>query len=515
MSPPTQKEAWSRGDALRSGLDAPVQAQAASSDFESLGSGASAFDGANDTPARSMLVIPTNSWKEHERLTRTRLVEKTRALEANLPMLGRIKGKIAQHAVGKGIFVRPVTRDVEWNDEARRLFEEWAGNPGVYSIDASRDHYEDQTMVAESTVGDGEYLAAMVDSENGAPMVQPLDVFECETPFGLPGANLQNYVDGVRLNAYNRRVAYSIRELQRPGQATMNGFREVPANSMLHVFRQRRAKQARGLTWFFSGVNQGIDALDLRALVTGTAKLHEALAVTVKKNGKLGRKGALDKIRSAVTSGTPADEDFRALEKVFGGGMVNYLGAEGDVKLLSSDRPGQNIREFILFLYAELALATQLPFEVIYSLASLGGATARGALEDAQWLFEMMMDKIIWRHSFPLYRWRIARFVKEGRLRPCKDPVWWATSWRGPAKLTVDIGRTADANIKLLRSGAMTYSRYYDERSLEVRDEWRQQIQDLKWLQAECDREGVDMNRIIEPTPGTVTNVNIPEQPKD
>ena len=36
--------------------------------------------------------------------------------------------------------------------------EEWASNPGVYSIDASRDHYEDQALVAETMVMDGEFF---------------------------------------------------------------------------------------------------------------------------------------------------------------------------------------------------------------------------------------------------------------------------------------------------------------------------------------------------------------------
>lgn len=506
------KEKWQHGNALRSGFAGPPQMQAASSDFSAIGGGgASGFDSANDSPARSTLIMPTNSWKEMDRYTRTQLVQKVRALEGNLPVLGRIKGKIAQHAVGKGIFVRPSTRDVEWNEANRRLFEEWASNPGVYSIDASRDHYEDQTAVAENMVGDGEYLAAMVNSEAGAPMIQPLDVFECETPWGQPGVGLGTYVDGVRLNAYDRPLGHAIRELQRPGAILQNGFREIPAQDMLHVFMRRRSKQVRGLTWFHSGINQGIDALDLRALVTGTAKLHEALAVTVKKNGKLQRKGAFDKIRAAAEGSTPADEDFKALEKIYGGGLISYLGQEGEVNLVSSSRPSPNIREFILFLYADLALATRLPFEVIYSLASLGGATARGALEDAQWLFDMVMDKIIWRHSFPIYRWRTAKFIKEGRLRQCKDPVWWATSWRGPAKLTVDIGRTADANIKLMQHGALSHSRYFDERSLEVRDEWAQEVDDLAWLDQYAASKGVDPSRIIARPPGSVTQVNVPE----
>ncbi len=497
------------GDALRSGFenDGPPQAQATDS-LSPMPSGG--YLGADSSTARtSFLGFPTNSLTETSRWTRVQMTQKVRALQANLPLIQRIISKIGQHSVGKGIFVRPTTKDTAWNEEARRLFEEWASNPGVYSIDASRDHYQDQRLAAETMVGDGEYFAALVKTENGAPMIQPFDVFEVESP-DRNSKDAPLWVDGVRPNPFMRPVGYSVRELQTPGRYEAKSFREIPADSMIHVFDRMRAKQMRGLTWFHAGINQGIDALDLRSLVTGTAKLHEALAVTVKKSGKLNRKGALDKIRSSVTDGTPADDDFKALEKVYGGGLISYMGTEGEVNLVASNRPSQNIREFILHLYADIAAATRLPYEVVMSLASLGGATARGALEDAQWMFEMVQDRIIWAHSYPIYRWRIAKFMQEGRLPKCKDPSWWNCSWRGPAKLTVDMGRTADANLKLLKGGALSYSRYYEERALEARDEWAQQIQDLKWLDAECAKNGIEPSRIIEPTPGTV-NLQMPE----
>ena len=459
-------------------------------------SGYGGYDAAGNSPARSALCFPTNSYNEFTSSTRCSIVQKVRALDANLPIFSRIHSKMAQHAVGKGIFVRPITRDTEWNELSRKMFEEWAGNPGVYSVDASRDHYEDQALIAETIPADGEFFEALLSNSG---MVQPLDVFEVKTPWG-GGMDFDpaDYTDGVLTNRYGRPMSYAVQELS-SGYASNSGFRNVAAQNMLHVWKRRRARQYRGLPWAYSGVNRGIDALDLQALITGTAKLHSGLAVTVKKNGKLGRKGAIDKIKAHGEGATPAEEDFRALERVYGGGMISYLGQEGEVNLLSSNYPGESKIEFLKFLYADIAMAYKVPLSVIYTLAPLGGASVRGELEDAQWLFDLLMDKIVCQHSFPIYRWRTAKFVKEGRLRPCKDPYWWTCSFRGPAKLTVDIGRTADANIALLKNGGLTYTRYYDERGLEAREELSDQVYLMKWLQDLCKQEGVDMNRIIEP----------------
>lgn len=493
---------WDKKSTFDLALNEPVLPQASAS----IGTG-SGYDAATDSPSRSSLVFPVNSFNEHSQSTRTALVQKVRALDANLSIFSRITGKIGQHAIGKGVFVRPATRDIEWNDLNRRLFEEWASNPPVYSIDASRDHYEDQRLVAETVVADGEFFEALVNSPAGAPMVQAFDVFEIKSPYG-GSYDAQGFSDGIRTNEFCRPTGYAVQELSKPGINRNNAFRVVGAQDMLHLFRRRRAKQLRGLTWFYSGINQGIDALDLRALITGTAKLHSGLAVSV-KGGKPRKKGAFGAIKG---EGSNETDDYQALERIYGGGIIQYLGETGEIELHSSQHPGQNLIEFLKFLYCDIAAAVRLPLSVVYTLAPLGGASVRGELEDAQWLFDAIQDMIIWRHSFPIYRWRTARFIKEGRLRPCKDPIWWATTWRGPAKLTVDLGRTADANIKLMKNGGLSHVRYFEERGLDADAEIMEEILFHKRVNEACAKHGVDPNRILEPSPGTVTQINMPDK---
>ena len=502
------KRPWGMGDKLAKAINEPV-VPTASASISGIGSG-SGFDAAQDSPARSTLIFPLNSFAEHSQGTRISLVQKVRALDANLPIISRIKSKIAQHAVGKGVFVRPATQDLEWNELNRKLFEEWASNPGVYSIDASRDHYQDQKLAAETWVADGEFFEALVNSPSGAPMVQPLDVFEIKSPYGT--TDLSQYNDGIRTNAFCRPIGYSVQELLKPGQGYRStGYRDVSAENMLHIFERRRAKQLRGLTWFYSGINQGIDCLDLRALITGTAKLHAGLAVSVKGTQKK-RKGAFDAVRG---QGSKDDtDDFRELERIYAGGLIQYLGENGSIELHSSDHPGTNLLEFKKFLYCDIAMATRLPLSTVYTLAPLGGASVRGELEDAQWLFDMVQDTLIWRHSFPIYRWRTAKFIKEGRLRPCKDPVWWATTWQGPAKMTADLGKTADANIKLIKAGCQSHIRYYAERGLDAYAEVLDEILFQKYLKETCEEHGVDPNRILEPSPGTVNQLTVTDPEK-
>lgn len=470
----------------------------------------SGFEGAQDNGTRdSFFAFPTNSRREGDSYTRRELQRKVRALSANLPIFERINQKIGQHSVGKGIFVRPLTRDKEWNELNRRRYEKRVENPLLYSIDAACDLYEDQRFSAQSLVGDGEYFAAFVRDEAKMPVVQRIDPFEVETPRDRSDA-AERWQDGVLTNRYDRPIAYGVRELPLL-QWSYNGqetARRIPSSAMVHMFRRRRARGwMRGLPWSFTGVNDGIDALDLKALIKGKAKLHAALAISVrKKNAEAGSKGVSAQIEKTLGSDgkiTQVSENF------WRGAAIQYLATDEGIELHSSDTPGENLLSFIEMLYREIAIGYGLPVEVVYNLASLGGAAARAVLEDAQWLFDSVQDTVVMRHSRRHYIWDTSNAIERGELRPCRDPEWWASAWRGPAKLTVDIGRSADAAIKLLKNGGLSHVRYHEERAQDAYEEAEEQIQFLSWLKQRCSDAGLDFTDLIEPTPGAVNNVSV------
>lgn len=484
----------------RAALDAaPSKAR-----LDGSGGGMSGYEGAQMTPTRSaFLTFPTNSRRELSAYTRLEMLRKVRALDANLGIISRIKHTIRRRAVGRGIVLKPTTLDEEWNLLNRKQFENWASAPHVFSADGSRDLWEDQAQAAENMVGDGEYFLALVKGENGAPMVQPLDPYEISAGSGYGSPD--GWEDGIQTNAFMRPINYAVREL--PGTNFMDAlndkFRVVPADSMIHLFRRRRAKQLRGLTWFFSGINQGIDALDLRALETGSAKLHSALAVVVKKTGKVGKQGAFGKISDLNSGSTTPDTDVRPLEKIFGGGMINYVGQEGEIDLKTSGRPSPNVVEFIKFLYRDMAAGLGLPLEVVYTLEDMNGANTRMTSEDAQQFFDLIQDFVFWNHTRRIYIWNTALRVRSGQIRPCRDPEWWKCSHRGPQKLTADLGRTAAANVLMLKNGLETFDPIFDSRGQDFREEMGTQINHLKWLREACGDDFI-FNLIMQPTPGVM-----------
>ena len=471
------------------------------------GAGISAYDSAGSSPNRSSFVaFPGNSRRELTPTNRRELVRKCRALEANCPFFTRIVRKYARHAVGSGIHFRILSEDEAFNDVARRDVEEWWNNPGTYSIDGSLDGWTAKRLAVETMILDGEFNAVFTKS-NDWPMIQPLDVFEIETPPLRAGEFQRDWDDGIRINEFERPLDYAIRSLPRlTGDAYDRAYTYVPAASMVHIMRRRRIRGHRGIPWAYSGLNKGIDALDLAALCTGTAKLHSALAVTVKKTGRKGKRGAIGKIVDGSGGADPTDTT--ALEKVYGS-MINYVGENGEIDLKSSSHPTVNLMEFIKMLFAEFSQGFDVPTSVMWSLSETGGTAVRSDMEDAQSAFDLVTDTIVWHFVRREVIWKISLAIKSGRLAPPKDPYWYSKMvFRGPRKLTVDVGRMASAFKTLTRNAGMSIPRFLEEQGFDAYEEARDNHKFLKYIKTLYESTDVPVEWVYEPTPGTVNNFN-------
>lgn len=480
------------------------------------GQGNAAYDAANSSPARrSFVAFPTNSRRELTPQTRREIVKKSRALEANCPFLTRILSKFSRHAVGSGIHFKILSDDAAFNDAARRDVEEWWNNPGVFSIDSTVDGWESQKLAVEQILLDGEFNAVLAKHPaSDFPAIQILDVFEIENPPIPQGQAMRDWDDGVRINEYERPIEFAVRSLPRLSGDLNRDYRFIPAESMIHLGRRRRSRGHRFMPYGYSGLNKGIDALDLEGLITGTAKLHSALAVSVKGTGRRGKKGAIGKIQNAGGTTTP-DADTQALEKVFGGGMINYLGENGEMNLHYSQHPTVNQMEFIKMLLQEMALPYDVPFSVMWSMSEVGGTAVRYDAEDAQGAFDILFDKIAWGYVRRQIIWKVSKSIKEGRIAAPKDPLWFTKLlFRGPRKITVDIGRMAQAFKTLTRNAGMSIPRWFDEQGLDADTEMDETIRFLARTKRVCEENGLPFETVFEPTPGSMNNIVV-QQPEN
>ena len=433
----------------------------------------SGYEGAQWTGVRSgFFNFPLDPKREFSRYTRVEILRKKRALEANLPIIGRVQSAVGRKSVGRGCMPKPRTTDAEWNKENRRQFLNRASNPGVWSVDGSMDFFEQTRFLVESRFGDGEGFAIFSKAQGGALQVDVRDPSECRGD-----SDEDNFRDGVQTNAAGRPLKYRF-EVVDDATGDFRTF-DVPVQAVCHLRRVRRARSLRALSEFYAGINSLIDVLDLKALLIGTAKLHSAMGLKVKRGkgdaGKTGITGNLSKFFGPTANQSSISEGF------MGGAAIAYLAENEEIDLVSSDNPGPNMLEFLRFLIEDTVRGTDIPASVMLGMAGLGGAPSRIELDDAQDFFNAEQDRVVWRFCQRAYIYDTAIRMDLGLIEPPDDPEWWKCDWRGPAKLTADKGKQAQSDINRMHNLMLTWGQYWDELGLdadEVRDERIQEIAD-------------------------------------
>jgi capsid protein len=462
-----------------------------------------------DSPARSSVNFQLGARREMTRYTRLQILKKVRALEANLGLIRRMKGQVAKYSVGRGVFPQPQTTHQEWNEESAMKFDDWANNRNVCDAAGAMTFWERQRFHAETLFGEGESFDAMISSSfAGAPMLQLFDNSEIGSPYAV---NPPGYFDGVRTSAANRPLGYlATTESGGPGARKVI-TREIAAFDMIHLARRTRANQVRVISPFAPGVNCAIDRLDLRGLTTAAAKLHEAMGVVVKrKSGDAGKVGVTDRLKKELGADGKLTE---VTEGFLGGANIHYCNIDEDIDVLASDRPTQNLMEFGNELVRDICLGTELQYEIVWNLMSLGGATARIALADAQWFFDLIQDALNEMLNQRVWVWWCASMMNSGQLSQCEDPRWWACQWQGPPKLTADAGRTMQGEIEALGNGLSSWADYYSRAQGRFwKTPLKQRIEELEWAMKECKARNVPFEYLVALKPGVQMNINAGDQ---
>jgi capsid protein len=467
------------------------------------------YDAATDSPARSNVRFPLGTRREITRYTRLALLKKKRAVEANLGLIPRMQGQVSKYAVGRGVFPQPQTKDSAWNEESAMKFDDWGNNRAVCDAAGAMTYWERQRFHAETLFGENESFDAMISSSfAGAPMLQLFDNSEIGSPYfvSLPG-----YTDGVKTNAANRPLSFlATTESGGPGSRVVR-TQEIAAFDMIHLVRRKRVGQLRGITPFAPGLNCAIDRMDLRALTTAAAKLHEAMGVVVKrKSGDAGKVGVTQQLKKELGADGQLTE---VKENFFGGANIHYCNPDEDIEIVSSDRPSQNLLQFGDELVRDICLGTGLNFEIVWNLMTLGGATARIALADAQWFFDLIQDALNEMLNQRVWVWWCASMMNSGQLSQCNDPRWWVCHWQGPPKLTADAGRTMQGEIEALGNGLSSWADYYSRAQGRFwKSPIKQRIEELEWAMKECKDRGVPFEYLVALKPGVQMNINAGDQ---
>jgi len=273
------------------------------------------------------------------------------------------------------------------------------------------------------------------------------------------GEDGNRVVNGIELDLYGREVAFWIYDAH-PDDSFLvtRGSTRVPAERVLHVFRQERPSQNVGVSWLHAIGQNEIDRDKFMGAELQTAAKNASLAmVWKKKNPNRGSMGIVDAFDDVDEYG---NEDL----KLGSSPIAAVIGPDDVVEMIESKRPNANAESFFRLIDRYTAAGAGVSYYTLtgdYSSTSFSSTRAAKLDEDA--------------HILPIQRWfarqvalpirrdfnRLA--VGAGLLSTVTARQFLANERRyqrfesmGPGRDLLDPDSETNAKIGRLRSGLST-----------------------------------------------------------
>lgn len=365
---------------------------------------------------------------------RTRLAYVARDIVRNTAFALRAQTVIVNNVIGDGIIWKVAGgSDARVKDLARDM-KRHLDSVGI-DADGRQNLFGLERLALNTVVESGEVLVRRV--RGGPSRTIPMQIQVLEPDYldasrdGVRGGN--EVREGIEYDPAGRRVAYWLYD-KHPGEwrsltrATMES-RRVPASEVLHIYRQDRPGQMRGVSWFAPIALQLQDLADHQE----AQLLRQKIAACF----------------SAFHIGGEGTETVDSLSSL-SPGRIQHLGPDEDIKF--AEPPGvSGYEEFSRSVLRAVAAGMGLTYEALTGdLSGVNFSSARmGRLEMdrnvSSWQWVMMIPQLLQPLSeWVLESWEIAQGKPRRTLR---------IEWVPPARFIVDPAREIPALITKIQGG--------------------------------------------------------------
>lgn len=309
-------------------------------------------------------------------------------------------------AVGAGIKPSSLHADPTVREAVNTRFAAWTDTADA---DGRTDWYGIQAALFRSTVIAGEGLAVMVNSDAGL-RIRVLDPEQLDASHTVQLEGGARIISGVEFNAAGERVAYWIFDHPLGLEfAVQRQRRRIPAEDILHVYRQDWPGQVRGVSWLAPALMTlgDIDGWRDAMLV----KLRTASLLT-------------GFVRSTDGTGSPLEGD-QSGSTLIGGlepGTIKFLEPGQDINFSPAAAVGPESIQFSAVCERHVASSMGLPAH------AFGDVTAANysSLKQATTAFRARVESMQW-HCFipavclPVWRRFVTLEVLSGRTETTVD----------------------------------------------------------------------------------------------
>lgn len=371
--------------------------------------------------------------------------------------------------------------------KAKEAWDAWAGTTAC-DVDGRKDFAGIQRLVMRTVVESGECLIRKRTRrpEDGLPIPLQLEVLDPDyLDTSKTVLKLQNggrIVAGVEKNVLGQTVAYWLFPEHPGGAVAPAASRRIPAESVIHVFRQDRPQQVRGISWFAPVLLKFKDEDEFEDATLMKQKVAACLAVlTSDANGESSPVGE-------AKDGTDSTGEVAGLLDSLEPGMIGNLPAGRNITVV--DPP--TVREFTDFTRTtKRSIASGLgvsyeDFTGDYSAVNYSSARMSRLRHYARvevWRWGMLVPQV----CDPVWRWAMEALGIMGLEAPPMQARWSA-----PPIPMLEPDKEGMAYSRLIRNGLMSLAEAHRERGYdpdEVFEELAEvnKVLDKLGLKLDCD----------------------------
>ena len=371
------------------------------------------------------------------------LIRAARDLADNFPPVRSLLLKFATYVSGR-IAYQARTGDHNVDTQIERYWQKWCNECDFLG----RHNFTTLLQLAVTAIlRDGD--CGFIIVRDGEDLkLQSVEADRIGSPYDR--TDTDKYIGGINVDEYGRPISYTIftRTINNQYVSPV----DIPAKEFIHLFDAARLDEYRGRSAFATALNA---TRDLQEAIKAEV---QAIKYASYQSGVITTESGAADAGDYFARGNSNDQGQVARLQSLDPGTVNYLGSGEKMEMFKSDRPTGAFGEFIRLIQAHICMSVGLPYGFAFDadksgpMARMEAAMAertflrwRGLLEGQ---FLNRIKNIILLDAAARGLVPDSEFLLDGR-------------WCWPAKVSIDYGREANADINLWKAGLKTAGQIY------------------------------------------------------
>jgi lambda family phage portal protein len=376
---------------------------------------------------------------------RLSLIRAARDLADNFPPVRSLLLKFATYVSGR-IAYQARTGDHEVDTQIEKYWQKWMNECDFLG----RHNFTTLLQLAVTAIlRDGD--CGFIIVRDGEDLkLQSVEADRIGSPYDR--TDTDKYIGGINVDDYGRPVSYTI--FTRTINNQYISPVDIVAKEFIHLFDAARLDEYRGRSAFATALNA---TRDLQEAIKAEV---QAIKYASYQSGVITTESGAADAGDYFARGNSNDQGQVARLQSLDPGTVNYLGSGEKMEMFKSDRPTGAFGEFIRLIQAHICMAVGLPYGFAFD-ADKSGPMARMEAAMAERTFlrwrGLLEGKFLDRIKNIILLDAAARglipdseFLLDGR-------------WCWPAKVSIDYGREANADINLWKAGLKTAGQIYSD----------------------------------------------------